>query len=146
FKLDIAAVADSGVLVKNDLFDAELRADVRLVNTIERPRLLGSAEVVRGKLSFKDQDFQIDSSKIEFDNPTVIDPKFSLGASTEVKGVKVQLYASGRMSDWKLELSSNPSMSETEIISLLAIGLTAEQLGRMGSPDRGVLQQKDAAS
>src|SRR5690606_28109728 len=83
---------------------------------------------------------------VDFDNPTVIDPKFNMAATADVKNVRVQLYASGRMSDWKLELSSNPAMSETEIISLLAIGLTAEQLGRIGSSDRAVLQQKEAAS
>ncbi|MCC7440060.1 MAG: translocation/assembly module TamB domain-containing protein [Bdellovibrionales bacterium] len=146
FRLDIRAQADEGILVKNDLFDAELKADVTLVNTLETPRLTGSSEVIRGRLIFKDQSFVIQSGKIEFDNPLVIDPKFNMTAGAEVRGVKVQMFAAGRLSDWKLQLSSNPVMPETDIIQLLAQGVSPDQMARLRSGDRTVLQQKDAAS
>jgi hypothetical protein len=146
FRLNVHAQADEGINVKNDLFDAELKADINVVNTLEAPRLTGSAETLHGKLVFKDQTFQIQSARVEFDSPLVIDPKFSLTANAEVKNVKVQLYASGRMSEWKLQLTSNPAMAETDIIQLLAQGVAPDQMSRINAGDRNILQQKDAAS
>jgi autotransporter translocation and assembly factor TamB len=146
FKLKIDAVADKGILVQNDLFDAELKAKVTLVNTLEAPRLLGSAELVQGKMIFKDRVFQIQSASGIFDNPTVINPKFNLAAKTDLNGVKIQLYASGTMDDYKIELSSTPVMSETDILSLLALGITPNETKRMSSADRSTVESGEAAS
>ena len=76
--------------------DVEVKAHVRIVNTLEAPRILGDAEVIQGKLVFKDRAFTIDSANVNFDSPTVINPSFNLVSSTDVNGIKVQLFASGR--------------------------------------------------
>jgi autotransporter translocation and assembly factor TamB len=146
FKLKIDAVAEKGIIVQNDLFDAEMKAKVTLVNTIETPRLLGSAELVQGKMLFKDRVFQIQSASAQFDNPTVINPKFNLSAKTDLNGVKIQLYSSGTMDDYKIELSSTPVMSETDILSLLALGVTPNETKRMSSADRSTVESGEAAS
>ena len=45
--------------------------------------------------------------------------------STDVNGTKIQVYAAGRMSrDLKIDFSSNPVLPESEILTLLALGLT----------------------
>ena len=75
----------------------------------------------------------------------MINPSFTLTANTEVNGVKIQLYAAGRPREIKIELTSNPVMPESEILSLLALGLTATESKRLGS-DRTVVEQGEAAS
>jgi hypothetical protein len=146
FKLKIDAVADKGILVQNDLFDAELKAKITVVNTLETPRILGSAELVQGKMLFKDRVFQISSASGVFDNPTVINPKFNLAAKTDINGVKVQLYAAGTLDSYKIDLSSTPVMSETDILSLLALGITPNETKRMSSADRSTIESGEAAS
>ena len=146
FKLDVAAKADRGVLVQDDLFDAEFKGAVTIVNTLEEPRIVGTAEMLPGgKLTFKDRVFQIQSFTANFDNPTVIDPAFSLTANTEVNRVKIQLFATGRVSDRKMELTSNPSMPESEIVSLLAVGLTSDDAKRLGA-NQTIMEQGEGMS
>ncbi len=146
FKLDIEVRGDQGILVQNDLFDAELKAQVRVVNTIEAPRLLGTAEVVQGRMSFKDRTFTIQSAQVQFDNPAVINPAFNMTSTTEVGGTKVQLYASGRMDNYKIDLSSSPVLPESEILSLLALGVTTDEVRKLRSGDRSAYEQGEAAS
>ncbi len=146
FKLDIGVRADQGVIVKNDLFDAELKAQIKVVNTLEAPRIVGTADVLRGNLSFKDRIFQIQSAQIQFDNPAVLNPAFNMTSSSDINGTKVQLYAVGRMDAWKIDLSSNPVLPESEIISLLALGATSEEVRRLRGGDRSSFEQGEAAS
>ncbi|MEK6579973.1 MAG: translocation/assembly module TamB domain-containing protein, partial [Bdellovibrionota bacterium] len=149
FRLNIGVQADHGVFVQNDLFDAEVKAKMTVVNTLETPRLLGSAEVIQGKMFFKDRVFQIQSANAIFDNPAVLNPKFSLTATTDVSRAKIQLFASGQLDKIekiKTEWSSNPVMPEGEILQLLALGMTSSELKKIGSGDRSIIEQSEAAS
>ncbi len=147
FKLNIDAQAERGVLIKNDLFVAEAKGQVKLVNTLEAPRVLGTAEFLPGsKLVFKDREFLIQSASGTFDSPTVINPLFNMTATTDVNGTKIQLYAAGRLNNWKPDLSSNPPMPEPEILSLLATGLTSNEARKFSAGDRSVVEQGEAAS
>ena len=146
FKLNIEVAAEKDILVKNDLFDAEFKGKLRIVNTLEAPRVLGNAELIQGRLIFKDRIFNIQSASGTFDNPTTINPSFNLTASTDVNGTKIQLYAAGRLNSWKPELTSNPVMAESEILSLLALGITANEAKRFSAGDRSAIEQGEAAS
>jgi autotransporter translocation and assembly factor TamB len=147
FKLNLDVTADQGILVQNDLFDAELKGKLTLVNTLEAPRVLGTADVIQGKMTFKDRVFQIQSAHVEFDNPAVLNPRFNLTASTELAGTKVQIYSAGRIPDkYKIDLTSTPPLPESEILSLLALGLTSGEMKRLRAGDRGLFEQGEAAS
>lgn len=146
FRLNIGVAADRGVLVQNDLFDAELKGRVTLVNTIEAPRLLGSADVIQGKITFKDRVFAIQSATINFDNPTVLNPRFNLTAHADLTGTKVQLYGFGRPDSYRIELSSTPVLPEAEILSLLALGITSDEVKRLRATDRSAVEQSEAVS
>ena len=146
FKLGINVRADRGIIVQNDLFDAELKANVRIVNFLNAPMILGKSELIHGKLTFKDRVFQIQSAQIDFDTPAVINPLFNMAAFTEISGAKIQLYASGRLDRYRIDLSSNPVMPEAEILQLLALGVTTDEFKRMRAGDRSVYEQGEAAS
>lgn len=150
FKLKIDVNAENGIQVQNDLFfDTELKAHVTVVNTLEAPRILGSAELIQGKMKFKDRIFQVQSGSALFDNPNLINPQFNLSAATDVSNTKISLYASGRPNKFKIDLTSNPAMNESEIISLLALGnLSSDATKRIAgiSSDRSAVQQGQAAS
>ncbi len=129
FKLAIDVEAEKGIQIHNDIFSGEVSGKIRVLNTIDAPRLLGSAVVLPGgKLTFNDREFAIQAANIEFDNPAVINPRFTLTGATSVSGKKVNLFATGRIDDFKIELTSDPPMPESEILQLLAIGFTSEDL------------------
>jgi translocation and assembly module TamB len=95
-------------------------------------------------LLFKDHVFQIQSASMRFDNPAVLNPLYSLTATTEISGRRVQLYSSGNIDRPKIELTANPAMTESEILSLLAIGVSDD--GRRIRSDRSNVEQGEAAS
>lgn len=146
FELDVRAISEGGIFVKNDLFDAEMMGDVRIVHTIEAPRIMGEVSVRQGKMLFKDRIFTIESGRAEFDNPAVIDPRFSFLAHTEVEKTNVRLYVQGRKNDIHVDLSSTPALPEAEILSLLAVGYTSGDIQKRKSSDLGYAQQGEAAS
>lgn len=146
FKMDIDVRADRNVWVQNDLFDAELKGNLKIINTLEAPRLLGKAELVQGKMFFKDRVFQLQSGSATFDNPTTVDPRFDLSSFTQINNIKVQLYASGKVSEPKVEVSSNPVMSESEILTLLTLGITSTEARSLADRDKGDLEKSGAAS
>jgi len=146
FKLKIEVNADRGIFVKNNLFDAEAKAHITVVNTLEAPRIIGFAEIVQGKILFKDKNFTVQSGSVEFDNPTLIDPILNLNANAEISGFKIQMLVSRRLSDFKIDLSSTPVLPDSEILSLLTLGVTSSDTKRLTSNDRTVFEQGEAAS
>lgn len=147
FKLDIQVEAQNGVQISNDLFkDVQVKGKLTLINTLEAPRLLGTAEIIQGKILFKDHVFTIQSANANFDTPNVINPSFNLNANTEVNGTKIQMYATGRLEKMKIEFSAIPAMQESEILSLLAMGLTSSDAKKLSATDLNAVQQGEAAS
>jgi hypothetical protein len=56
------------------------------------------------------------------------------------------MLVSKHLSDFKVDLSSTPVLADTEILSLLTIGLTSNDAKRLNSNDRAVFEQGEAAS
>jgi translocation and assembly module TamB len=80
---------------------------------------------------------------LNFDNPAVINPKFNMVSTADINEVKIRMLAYGEMTDWKVELSSNPAMPEQEILSLLALGFSSQDSQKKRGSD---IQQGEAAS
>ncbi len=146
FRLDIAVSAPGNIIVQNELMDVEAKGDLRIVGPIDNPRPLGTATAVQGKILFKDRTFIIQSGKMEFDNPTTINPRFEVLASTEVANRRILLFATGRFDNQRIEFSSNPPMPEPEILNLLALGVTGDETRKFRSTDRSAYEQGEAAS
>ena len=146
FRLDIAVSAPGNIIVQNELMDLEAKCEIRIVGTIDNPRPLGTATAVQGKILFKDRAFQILNGTIEFDNPTVLNPRYEMLAVTEVANRRIQLFSAGRFDEQKFEFSSNPPMSEPEILSLLALGVSGEDTRKFRSNDRSAYESGEAAS
>lgn len=144
-RLKVDAEVPGGVLIKNDLFDAEISGQVSVTNTIESPSIFGKVEVKRGRLLFQDRSFQIQSAKADFDNPAILDPKFTLIGTTEVNDVQIKVFADGRTKRWEAEFSSEPPLPQTEILQLLALGYSTSDLSKLNAQERESVQQTRSA-
>lgn len=144
--LDFRVASDGGLLVQNDLFDAEAKCDLRVLGTIEAPRLLGNVEVVQGKMNFKERAFQIRTGSVNFNSQASIDPVFAFTAATDINGTKVQLAANGKVDSFKIELTSNPALAENEILNLLTLGFTSAEARKLNVADRSNIEKSEAFS
>lgn len=146
FDLKVNVKSDRGIWVKNSLMEAEWGGKFTVVNSMASPRAVGEANLIQGKLFFKDRQFNMLSGKVIFDNPTQINPRFNILSSSEINKTKINLGANGRLSEWNLDLTSNPSLPTSEILSLLSLGFTSEELSRQTNINRSTLNQTEAAT
>ena len=126
YELKIRATAEGGVIVQNDLLDAEFKGECTLLNTFEYPQILARAELVKGRLLFRRTPFNLDHAYISATNPDYFNPQFSIGGTADVDAYHINLFASGTVDSPKMSLSSNPALAQEDIISLLAFGFKGE--------------------
>ena len=136
FDLDIDIAADRNIFIKNDLFDAELKGNLKIINTLTVPRMLGNIGILHGRLLFKDNFFTVQSGDLRFNNPSALDPEFDLSGQTELKGYKILLVAGGKTSDYRLNFQSQPPLSQNDIVNLLTLGITSSDFKNISRENR----------
>lgn len=116
-------IPPSAIEIRNNI--ARLRADGNLVvrGTWGRPLLFGQVEAEDGgRLTLRGLKYDVLGAKLLFSNPAKIDPFFEVEARTDVKDYRVTVALSGTMSRMVPRFSSDPPLSEAQIISLLTTG------------------------
>ncbi len=121
--LNIDIDTKNSVEVRNSLVEGYMLARIKVFDKINSPRIRGEAHFDKDSvIKFKEQEFDIRSSNFEFMGDHPINPKLSLNAKTRVNGYDVELLLQGRASKPQLNLTSQPSLPESQIISMLALG------------------------
>lgn len=124
---DVGIHARGDVRLDNNLAKTRLTGDLRLTGTNLRPGLLGTIETVQGgQLFFRGSQFAITQGLLEFKDKRSVDAVFDLHAQSQVREYLVHLHAFGRTSDAQFVLTSEPELSEGDILSLLALGVTSK--------------------
>lgn len=150
-KWDIKCTAPSRLFVATDVMEAEFHGDLNLVGTSKHPGLLGAVESTRGSLLFRDTRFNLESANARFEDRNDIVPRFRVSGlalvkelrsadvqtARELREYQVGIQVSGIPSDYKIRLTSTPPLMETEIISLLVLGVTKQRSDGGGYMDLG---------
>lgn len=136
-KLDLQTYFPQGLMVKNNLVETEARGSLRITGSPEDPIMLGEITTpAGGKLMFRDVPFEITNSSIKFNNPTKNNASLYASASTRIKDYDINLIVQGTQENYQIILRSTPNLAEQEIISLLALGYTTEQLENVQSDEQ----------
>src|SRR5262249_25276609 len=123
---DVGIRARGDVRIDNNLARAKLVGDLRLTGSNARPGLLGTLSAAEGSQAFfRGNQFAVTQGSLEFRERKSIDAVFDLHAEAQVREYLVRLHAFGHASDPKVLLSSEPQLSEGDILSLLTLGVTA---------------------
>ena len=108
------------------------RGELRLVGTSEQLGLIGRVDALPGgELEYSSQRYEIDRATITFSQPDRIDPAFDVRIRGWVDNVEVTIAFAGTMERFTPTFSSNPPLSETDILGLISTG----QRGDEGDPD-----------
>lgn len=123
-----------------------------LRGTNQRPSLDGRlASVGFGKIHVQGIGFDVSRATLDFDDPTSVSPRVDVVATTEYRRVtafeaplaftaygsrgaqawRIWLKASGGEGDLRVELTSDPPLSQADIVLLLALGVTRPELDAM---------------
>jgi len=151
--------------VRNSILDTGISGALLIKGTPSNPVLIGEVKPLKGgQIFFRDAAFSITGGSVKFDTPQEINPLISATATTSVKSreydttlvtqttsqqqalsttdkgrikeYEINLAVQGRMKNYKITLNSQPPLEEPDIISLLALGVTSQQLERRQSSDQ----------
>lgn len=149
FKLNVAVNTASPLLINNSMIDLGLVGETIVRGNIFDPRLSGRFTSVPGigKLYFKNNEFIISKGDIKFlDSNSYKNPEIDVTADSIINEYKVKLRVYGSVEDYKLDLSSEPSLSDNDILSLIAFGYTDDDSKNLSDIDRQSLSSAGIGS
>jgi len=116
--------------VKGQGANVELRGDLDIKKNYHAPiRIIGNIGVIRGTYENFGKVFRIEEGgNVSFSGGEEIDPFLDITALYRVSDVNVYINIGGRASAPKIELTSNPAMSETDIVSYLVFGASSTDI------------------
>jgi hypothetical protein len=122
-RLDIRINAPSTLQVQNRTLRLVANADLQLRGTIDRPVLVGSAEIVRGEALYEGKRFLITRGTVDFNNPARIEPFLDIEAETRIRvpqeTYRVTLRVTGPLAQPNVSFDSDPPLGEIEILALI---------------------------
>ncbi len=151
--IDLRVVDLTPIRVRNNLLDLDLRIDetdqpLRVVGTDQRLGVLGRVEVRRGKVRFRNTEMDVTRGEIRFNDRTRLDASFDVLAQTEIRRQqssrdltaptwRVQLRAHGSLDAFRLDASSQPQLSQEDLMLLLTVGMTSVEAQQLQAGDVG---------
>jgi outer membrane protein assembly complex protein YaeT len=122
-RYDIKIKTVQPVAINNNLAKLSARADMRLVGDPARPGMVGTISLDRGgKVYFGGRTYYIERGVVSFANEARIDPVYDLVATSQVNEYQVSLRLSGTGSEIAATYTSDPPLSQNDIIALLLTG------------------------
>ena len=123
-RLDIRINAPSTLQVQNRTLRLVANADLQVRGTIDRPVLLGTAEIVRGEALYEGKRFLITRGTVDFNNPSRIEPFLDIEAETRIRvpqeTYRITLRVTGPLTGTpNFSFDSDPPLGEIEILALI---------------------------
>lgn len=145
---DVSVNAQTPFRVDNNLAKLTITPDLMLMGTLETPSLSGRATVDEGTLAYAGREFDIERGVVDFVDPYSIEPEVDILGTVTVQKRIIQILASGGLNDLQFELSSSdPTLADQDILSLLVLGkTTAELQGESQTEESGQTNQQIIAS
>jgi outer membrane protein assembly factor BamA/autotransporter translocation and assembly factor TamB len=132
--LDLALRAPEELWLRNDFGRIEGEADLRVTGTAANPSIIGRITALEGStIDFNRVRYHVMSGTIDFNDPVVINPLFDLNAETSVADYQISLRVEGTVDSFRYELTSDPPLSEPDIVSVLLTGRPVNTLGASSS-------------
>ena len=152
-EIDLRIVDRGAFRIRNNLLDLDLRIDdsdrpFQIVGTDQRYGVLGRLEVERGTVRFRNTNLDVTRGEIRFNDETRLDASFDVLAETEVRrqqtsadltapAWRVSVRAHGNMDAFRLDASSQPQLSQEDLMLLLTVGMTSAEAAQLEAGDVG---------
>ncbi len=135
-KLNIHLHESDSLWINTNLAWINLRSDLHFIGTLAQPNVTGRIAVIQGEVYYLDHKFQITRGTLDFVNPSHINPITDLRADTKVSSYSrmeatnyiVSMELSGPVEQASFRLISDPPLDRADIVSLLTLGVTRQQL------------------
>ena len=128
--LDLQIILDKPLAVKNSLFDGTVDGQIQVKGAPTSPILIGKINAERrSRLIFKDKAFDVQTAVIDFNDPNEINPNLYVSATSRINEYDITLLAQGFAKNPTIKMTSVPPLSDQDIVSLIALGITTGTSG-----------------
>ena len=118
------------IAVRNNIAKVPLEVGLFLKGTLENPQLFGQIDIPKGSFDFRANEFKVTSGTVQFVNPEKIDPLFDIKGQSRVKDYAIDFSLAGTLSRFVLGLTSFPPLPDADILSLLTLGMKADEVAK----------------
>lgn len=137
--LDVEVVAGQKVRLYNAyLYDIWTAGKVKFSGSTQKPDVSGHFTAIRGTVSYLRTQFKLNSGSAQFTQFGSFEPMIKLDAQTKLSDTTVKLNLNGPVSNMNMKLTSEPEMSEQEILSLLTLRSRYFEKQKAGGADTGL--------
>ena len=126
--LDIGVSHRQPFVVQNNLAQLEISPDLKIGGDLARPIVSGRAQVNTGTVTFQKKTFDVKKGIIDFINPYKTEAEIDIESETTIRTWTIRLAIKGTPDNLDLKLSSVPTETDADILSLILFGRTAHEL------------------
>lgn len=120
--LDVDVVGEKALRIHTALFRGVVSTNLRLVNTLEDPRLTGEVVLDSGTVTFPYGRIHTRSGEIRFDRGNPHHPQLDIRGSGRAFGYQLDMELSGPINEARIEFDSDPPLRTEEVLLLLTAG------------------------
>lgn len=127
-KLDISIKRRNPFLVDNNIAYLDINPDIRITGTAQAPMIQGRTSIESGTITYQKKEFEVKKGVIDFLDPYKLVPTLDIESTVQIRTWLINLAISGDPDNLVFTLSSNPPEEDGDIISLIVLGKTSEEL------------------
>lgn len=120
--LDVSIQTKEPIAIETSFLQATAHLDFHITNTIKKPVVQGSINLVSGELKFPYKSLFITHGQVVILPKSSSEPTIEFVAKGKIKNYNITMRASGTMMDQQIHFDASPYLTEEQIISLLLIG------------------------
>lgn len=124
--LQVHVVTGPSVGIAISTARVEFQADLHVRGTLANPVLLGRVSASEGEILFAGQTYKLAKAEVTFANPFRIQPILDVSLTTTVQQYQITLNISGPADRLDITYRSDPPLTTSDIVALLATGQTQE--------------------
>jgi translocation and assembly module TamB len=125
-KLDVAVASSESLNLTSSKLTIGGSFNLTVAGTLAEPVILGRVSLAQGEIFFIGKRYELESGTIEFANAVRTEPVLNIYATTTVDQYKVTVNFVGPLDRLITRYTSDPPLSQGDIIHLIAFGNTAE--------------------
>ena len=125
---DISIKYRNPFLVDNNLARLDISPDLRVSGVLSKPIITGRASIERGTITYRNKTFIVKKGIIDFANPYQTEPTVDIQSEVQIRKWTIYLAVAGPPDRLSFELNSDPPEEDGDIVSLLLIGKTRNEL------------------
>ncbi len=124
-RFDLQLVVDGDVRIENDVVSGPVKGELTLTGTLAAPGVIGTLSMAEGsRARFRGNEFNLSHAVLDFTDRNKIEIALDVHGQSQVRDYQIFMHAFGPLSGPQLTLTSTPSLSQPDIITLLSLGFT----------------------